>query len=79
MSKRIIRCSEVLSRTGMSKSRMYEGIAKGDFPAPVQIGERAVGWVEGEVDVWIASKVAARDREQAAKRAAEHGAATRDV
>jgi prophage regulatory protein len=33
-----------------------------DFPRPVKIGLRSVAWIEDEVDDWIRSRVAARDR-----------------
>ena len=30
-------------------------IKAGTFPAPVSLGEKAVGWVESEIDAWIAA------------------------
>jgi prophage regulatory protein len=32
------------------------------FPRPVKIGLRSVAWVESEVDDWVKSRIAARDR-----------------
>lgn len=48
----------------------------GQFPAPVPISTRRIGWVEEEVIAWIASLIAKRDAAQAAKPVehAEHGA-----
>lgn len=34
----------------------------GLFPKRVQLGEARVGWVEQEVQDWLAAKVAARDK-----------------
>jgi prophage regulatory protein len=38
--------------------------ARGEFPKRVRLGPRAIGWIEEEIDKWIA--------ERAAERAAEH-------
>ena len=53
MTQRIIRLSEVISRTGMSRSSIYERIKDGSFPSPIKITNHAVGWIEKEVDAWI--------------------------
>ncbi len=58
----IVRRKEVESRTGLSRSAIYERIQSGDFPRPVNLGAKAVGWVEAEVEDWIAQRVAARDQ-----------------
>jgi len=56
MAKRIIRKKETLGNTGLSSSSLYEKVASGEFPAPVQIGVRSVGWIEAEVDEWIKTR-----------------------
>ena len=33
-------------------------LAEGSFPRPVQLGARAVGWIEEEVDEWIRKQIA---------------------
>lgn len=53
MSNRIIRRPEVETLTGIPRSTLYAKIADGDFPAPVKIGRRAVGWREAEVNEWL--------------------------
>jgi prophage regulatory protein len=57
---RIQRLPAVQRRTGLSRSSIYQQIKEGRFPAPVAIGDRAVGWLEAEVDTWIAECVSAR-------------------
>ena len=54
--ERIIRLREVTARVGLSRSTIYEKISVGDFPAPVALGGRRVGWWEAEVDQWITSR-----------------------
>lgn len=54
----ILRLRKVLERTGFSRSTLYLRIAAGSFPRPISLGGRSVGWVDSEVDAWIASRVA---------------------
>lgn len=58
----IIRLKEVMDLTGLSRSTIYKYIAEGQFPIPVALGDRCVGWVESEVHDWILAKVAERDK-----------------
>jgi len=53
---RLLRRYEVLHRIGLGRSRLYDLVAQGKFPAPVRISDRAVAWREDEVDAWIASR-----------------------
>ncbi len=53
MSNRILRFPEVSARTGLSRSRLYHAMAQGVFPRSISIGNRAIGWVETEVDAWV--------------------------
>ncbi|EKG0406608.1 AlpA family transcriptional regulator, partial [Vibrio cholerae] len=46
---RLIRFREVLAMTGLSRSSMYRFIEENQFPTQVQLGGRAVAWVESEV------------------------------
>lgn len=54
----ILRRREVERRTGMSRTTIYVRMARGDFPEPVSLGARSVGWIEAEVAQWIARRVA---------------------
>lgn len=59
---RILRLKEVRARVGnLSHTSIYEGAAKGTFPKPIKLGGRASGWLEHEIDAWIAGRIAARD------------------
>ena len=55
----LIRLGAVMARTGLSRSTLYAYMREGRFPQPVAISERCVAWVEGEVDAWIAQRIAA--------------------
>ena len=50
--KRLLRIDEVLEIVGVSKSVLYEMIARGEFPRPYRISKRAVGWREEDIDDW---------------------------
>ena len=65
MAIEILRLPTVKSRTGLSKSTIYLRISQRQFPAPISLGGRAVGWVEAEVDDWLSNQIAAsRDTAQ---------------
>lgn len=57
---RFIRRRAVENRTGLSRSTIYLMMQNGEFPKPVRIGNRAVAWLEGEVDDWINTRLASR-------------------
>ncbi len=52
-SIRILRLDEVIHRTGMSKTAIYDRLRKNDFPEPLKLGPRAVGFVESEVNGFL--------------------------
>ena len=52
-----LRLPAVKRLTGLSRSSIYLRIKAGDFPAPVKLGGRAVGWVEEEVETWARDRV----------------------
>ncbi len=57
MSYSILRLPTVKARTGLSRSTIYLRISEGRFPKPVSLGDRAVGWIEKEVDDWLTQQV----------------------
>lgn len=59
MSQRFIRLPEVKEKTGLSRSSIYLRMSKGDFPQSISLGERAVGWLEADVEQWLDACVAA--------------------
>src|SRR5687767_3112388 len=56
---RIIRLSQVKGTTGLCRSVIYQLEADGKFPNRVRLGARSVGWVESEVQRWIAERIEA--------------------
>ncbi len=56
----ILRRKQVEDRTGLSRSTIYLRMKEGTFPKPINLGARAVGWVETEVDYWLQGRIALR-------------------
>ena len=54
---RFLRLSEVMARTGLSRSTIYVRLEQGRFQRPVSLGARAVGWIEAEVDEWMREQI----------------------
>ena len=55
----ILRRREVQARTGLSRSTIYHRVSQGTFPKPVQLGSRAVGWIESEIEDWLSCQIKA--------------------
>jgi prophage regulatory protein len=53
---RLLRLPEVRKATGLSRSMIYSLESKKRFPTRVKISARAVGWMEDEVQRWIAER-----------------------
>lgn len=54
----ILRRREVEARTGLSRSTIYLRCSQKSFPTPIRLGSRAVGWLESEIEAWVAERVA---------------------
>ena len=53
----ILRLPKVCERIGLSRSMIYQLEAEQRFPHRIKIGLRAVGWVESEIQAWLAQRV----------------------
>lgn len=51
----LLKLPQVLSRYPTSRSRWYQGIQTGEFPKPVKMGPRSVGWKSSDIDRLIES------------------------
>ena len=50
---KLLRLPAVVDRTGLSRATIYLMISRGEFPRQKQIGPRAVGWLESDIESWI--------------------------
>ncbi len=55
---RILRISEVMRLTSLSRSTIYHKVKTGEFPVPVHLfeGGRAKGWWHSEIMAWLRSR-----------------------
>ena len=58
---RLIKLKEVIEKTSLGRSTIYEFIAKGTFPKQVSLGAKSVAWLESEIDDWIMERLGNRD------------------
>lgn len=53
----VLRLPQVCKVTGLRRSWIYQLEAEQRFPRRIKIGLRAVGWIEGEVQAWLAKRI----------------------
>lgn len=56
---RILRLKQILPRVGISRAQLYALKKDGRFPENFSLsgpGGRAVGWLESDIDDWVASR-----------------------
>ncbi|WP_170480628.1 helix-turn-helix transcriptional regulator [Ruegeria arenilitoris] len=63
MQNKILRRNEVEKLTGLSRSTIYAMMKSGEFPRPIRLSARAVGWMASDIDAWLQNRL-----EQTARR-----------
>ena len=60
---RILNFDEMKREKGVpfSRAHVWRLEKAGKFPRRVRLGEVRHGWIDAEIDEWIASRIAARD------------------
>ncbi len=61
MNPLILKRREVEVLTGLSRSSIYRLASSSQFPKPIPLGPRAVGWRADEIASWIEQRTAERD------------------
>ena len=56
MDNKIYRIKTVHDITGLPKSTVYAKMLNGEFPRPIKLGRRAVGWKSDELQAWISNQ-----------------------
>lgn len=51
-----LRVRQVSERTGLSRATIYNMMKSGTFPMKTALGTRAIGWLESEISLWMASR-----------------------
>lgn len=55
-TRRALRTSKVLEKTGISRTHLYRLIQQGNFPHPSKLSERVSIWDEAAIDSWLDAK-----------------------
>jgi prophage regulatory protein len=56
-NERALRLKQVCQLTGLGRSMIYQMQAEKRFPQRIKLGERAVGWLEREVQEWLVQRI----------------------
>ena len=56
MADKHLRRAAVQDLTGLSRSTIYDLMAKGQFPRPVRLTGKAVAWPESVIAEWLAQR-----------------------
>lgn len=51
--------AKVMSKTTLGRSTIYAYVKERKFPAPIKLGDRAIGWIDSEIDAWIEERIKA--------------------
>ena len=61
INERVLRWPDVQQRVGICRSHAHHLAAQSPplFPKPIKLGPRASGWLESQINEWIAERIAA--------------------
>lgn len=62
--EKIIKMNEVQKLTSLSRSTIWRLEKSGHFPSKIQLAEKAIGWIEGDIQRWIQSRRSNKKRSQ---------------
>ena len=54
---KIIRLPDVKKATGLARSTIYKKISHQEFPRPISLGTKSVGWIEADIQGWIEGRI----------------------
>lgn len=56
----VLRLPDVCRVTGLCRSSIYQLEAEQRFPRRIKVGARSVGWIDQEIQEWLATRARAR-------------------
>ena len=54
---KFLRLKDVVEKTGLPRSTIYQYMANGQFPSSIKLGIRSVAWSSTDVDDWMKGKL----------------------
>lgn len=52
----VMRLPAVLATVGMSRGWVLANVKEGNFPAPIKLGAKAIGWRSSAICEWLSSR-----------------------
>ena len=52
----ILRIGDVLKVTGLCRTTIWRWVKSGQFPAPIRLGSRHIGWRRADIEKWISDR-----------------------
>ncbi len=56
-SDKLLRLRDVIKMTSLSRTTIYNNMAKGEFPKNIHLGPKISVWIEREIQEWINSQI----------------------
>jgi prophage regulatory protein len=57
MAHKMLRLPSVIELTGLSRSSIYLRMKNNAFPQSISLGERAIAWLESDIEQWIDERI----------------------
>lgn len=57
--KQVVKLPYLIEKYSMSRSSIYRAMAEEDFPLPIKLSSRSVGWWLHQVEEWFANRPSA--------------------
>lgn len=54
--RRVVKLSYITDNKAMSRSSVYRAMELDDFPKPIKLTGRSVGWFLDEIEAWFANR-----------------------
>ncbi|TWX65946.1 AlpA family phage regulatory protein [Colwellia demingiae] len=64
MAHKMLRLPSVIELTGLSRSSIYLRMKNNVFPQSISLGDRAIAWLESDIEQWIEEKVSLAKSDQ---------------
>lgn len=58
----ILRIKAAKELTGLRRTSIYDKIKRNEFPPPIPLSLRAVGWLLSDLDAWLVAQAASSKR-----------------
>jgi prophage regulatory protein len=58
-ASRVLRVRDVAKQVGLGRSTIWQLVKEGQFPQPIRLSGRSVGWLQTDLDEWLKSRTIA--------------------